>query len=514
MTAKGTAGAVKQTGRITMKTTQRAVGGGRKVAKFGLKNLVKGKKKAKGTDGSLAKADDSDDEEAMTVATSQTALDAMSSSANSGQGSKSASQLERKFPWVEIRKLVEVTGADGSVTGATPTAIGEMTLRSGNRNPPTVLFGGPVLCVASKADETDEGLAYFYTKKKGSTEESAGEYVSSGPAFPCPDTVVWDEEGRLCAVVIQSMVTVYLSEEPEFAMLGSVRLGTSADVDVEVTSARFIHGALYCTTRSCVQAIFLGDLDGGVCHLDLFTLASSEVSRLPPKTIVTDQKSLTPSTIPMPLNYPVVLGYQNGALMISTVSGVQAIPLGSPLLRIGALLGAGNIQKAEKWFDAVPNQDHEALATFLERRGAPDLALQLAGISLETSLDMSMRYGFVERLEEMVAEHGVRGLGCLDMGRGVNSNVFGRVQNGNSIVVCVGAYLLSCGKVDTVRRMAGESLSLGNEGKRDAFMLFSLLSSAEGGASGDSKRLLHRSVQGDHSEWLVGSHLRDHVFSR
>eukprot|EP00934_Nitzschia_sp_Nitz4_P002940 Nitzschia sp. Nitz4//scaffold15_size197535//123755//127659//NITZ4_001590-RA/size197535-augustus-gene-0.214-mRNA-1//1//CDS//3329537751//2930//frame0 len=508
---RGTAGAVKQTGKLTMKTSQMAVGGGAKAAKFGLKAAAFGFGKRRGKDqGETSLARQDSDEEEETVATNITPLDAIGEGLP--QDSRPASEtLERKHPWVELRSLVEVTGVDGKVTGATPTGLGELTLRSGNRNPPVVLFGGPVLCVASKLDASDEGIAYFYTKKKGSEEESSSQYVSSGPAFPCPDKVVWDEDGRLCAIVLHSMVSIYYSEEPEFIMLGTVRLGTAADTDVQVVSARFIHGSLFCTTRSAVHVIFLGSLDGGSCHLDMFTIASSEVHTLPSKTITSEYCSLTPPTIPMPFCYPAVLGFQNGALVISTVAGVQALPLNSPLIRIGILLGSGHAQRAEKWFDAVPTSDHEALALFLERRGFPEMALKLSGLSLETSVDLCMRYEFVERLEELVEIYGLKGIRSIDMSRGVSSDVFGAIQGGASVVVCVGTYLLAHGKVELVRRLATECLRSGPEGKRDAFMLASILMSLD---MNDSKRVMHRAVQGDGDDWVIGNYVRDHMLGR
>lgn len=517
MTGKVTLAATKGTAGLTKKTTMLAmegVGGGAKVAKLGFKAATFGlltKKKGKGQDSSLATADD---EEEDTIATNQTPLEIIGEEFNPViDGEKSA--IERKFPWVELRRLVESTGADGNMSNVTPNGLGELTLRSGNRNPPTVLFGGPVLCVASKSDENDEGLAYFYTKKKGSTEETASEYASSGPAFPCPDLVVWDEDGRLCAVIIQSMVSIYLSEEPEFIMLGTIRVGTASDVDIQVISARFIHGALYCSTRSAVQVIFLGDLDGGVCHVDMFTLATAEVPTLTSKSVgASANSSLTPPKIPMPLNYPTVLGYQNGALIVSTVSGVQAIPLGSPLLRIGALLGAGQVQKAEKWFDAISTSDHEVLANFLERRGVPDLALRLGGISLETIIDVSMRYGFIDRLEEAVETYGLKGLRAIDMSRGVSSNIFGSGPAGTntSIVISVAAYLLSQGRIELVRRLATECLSSGEVGKREAFVIASLLMSVD---INDSKRVMYRAVHDEakDSDWLVGSFVRENILT-
>jgi hypothetical protein len=525
-TTKVTAGAVQGTAKLalggTMKATMMAVGGTKnvlggaakgtkvafggaaKVATFGLMGR---NRKAK----DLAEASSADaGEEQGTAGTKSPGL--ITDWEHAEPKGDAKQDLERKHPWVELRALFGVTGADGSVNTATLSNLGQLNLRSGNRNPPCVLFGGPVLCVGSKSDENDEGLAYFYTRKKKSSEENAADYVSSGPAFPCPDVVAWDDDGRLCAVVIQSRVSIYLSDEPEFIMLGTTRLGSSADVDVKVISVRFIHGALYCTTRSSVQCIFLGDLEGGVCHLDAFTLASSDVPVLPSKSIASEYNSLTPPTIPMPLSYPSVLGYQNGALIISTVAGVQAIPLGSPLLRIGSLIAAGHHQKAELWFDAVAQADHETLATFLERRGVPDMALQLAGISLETTVDLCMRFGFVDRLEEVVDLYGLKGLRAIDMSRGVSANIFGPEEHGTSVVVCVGAYLLAHGKVELVRRLATECLGSGEDGKREAFVLASLLLSVDGS---DSKRVIQRAVEHveDDSGWLVGNFVRDHVLS-
>lgn len=494
--------------------TKMAVGGTKKgahkmkkMASFG---MWKKKSQDKKGEGSLANAEMDDEDEAPSTNTAP--MDTMSEYDLEAEEVAASEQLERKYPWVELRILVAPSaGTDGTVSSTTASNLGQLTLRSGNRNPPTVLFGGPVLCVGSKLDESDEGLAYFYTKKKGQEEESASTYVSSGPAFPCPDIVVWDDDGRLCAVVIHGMVSIYLSDEPNFVMLGTTRVGSASDVNAEVVSCRFIHGVLYCTTRSSVQCIFLGDLDGGVCHLDSFILASSDVPSIPSRTIVTDYHSLTPPTIPMPLNYPEVLGYQSGSLILSTVSGIVALPLGFPLIRIGTLISAGpeHHPKAEKWFGAVPNCDHEVLATFLERRGVPEMALQLPGVSLETTVDTCMRFGYIDKLEETVEMYGLDGLRAIDMSRGVSTNVFGPAECGTSIVVCVGAYLLSYGRVELVRRLATECLAAGQEGKQEAFLLAGLLLSVN---ASDAKRVLQRSVEdADEENWLVGSFVRNHI---
>lgn len=523
--AKGTTKmAVGGTTKVVGSATKMAVGGTKKTvlgaktftkktAKIATFGLIGKKSKAKKAAEASSLANAEADEEEESAPTAQTPLKTLGEDiVLDDKADKLASEeLERKFPWVELRTLEGVAGADGNIKSAITSNLGQLTLRSGKKNPPTVLFGGPVLCVGSKLDEHDEGLAYFYTRKKNSEEERVADYVSSGPAFPCPDLVAWDDDGRLCAVVIQSRVSIYLSDEPDFVMLGTARLGSSADVDVQVISVRFIHGALYCTTRSSIQCIFLGDLEGGVCHLDAFTLASSDVSTLPSTTIVSDYNSLTPPTIPMPLLHSTVLGYQNGSLIISTIAGVQAIPLGSPLFRIGSLIAAGQYQKAECWFDAVPDIDHEALATFLERRGVPEMALQLPGVSLETVVDICMRYDLVDRLEDVVVHTGLKGLRAIDMSRGVSANIFGPEENGTSIIVCVGAYLLSHGKFELVRMMASECLQSPDEdGKREAFILASLLLSVD---KDDSKRVITRAVESGSEDWLVGNFVREHILA-
>jgi hypothetical protein len=399
----------------------------------------------------------------------------------------------RNAPRVELKVLVPVSAnaaeISGSIAAATATILGDVTLRGGNRSQPTALFGGPVLCVASKStDSSDGGTAYFYTRKLGSDETRASAYISSGPTLPFPDFVEWDDDGRVCAVVVQSRVAVYLSEAPTFVLLGNVQLSSPSEPDVTVTGLKFIHGVLYCTTKTTVRCIFLGDLDEGVCHLDSFLLASAEGPGLPQKGFM-----WSPSTMPMTLNHPIVMGYQSGSLLLSTVNGLQAVPLNHPLLRIGSLLGAGQPARAQRWFEMVPESSHEALATFLERRGAPELAIQLSGLSLETMIDICLRYGFTERLEEIIDTYGLDTIRKIDQGRGISFGMLGPEEHGHSLVVCIGAYLLSQGKAELVRRIATECLRSGNAGKQEAFVLASLLLAVD---QADARRLVKRAVSG------------------
>jgi hypothetical protein len=406
----------------------------------------------------------------------------------------------RNTPRVELKVLVPVSAnaaeIGGSVAAATATILGDITLRGGNQSQPTTLYGGPVLCVASKSgkdDTADGGTAYFYTRKPGSDETRASAYISSGPSLPFPEFVEWDDDGRLCAVVVQSRVAIYLSEAPEFVLLGNVHLACPSEPDVTITSLKFIHGVLYCTTKSTVRCIFLGDLESSVCHLDTFLLASAGGPELSQENMTT----WSPSTIPMTLNHPVVLGYQSGSLLLSTVNGLQAVPLSHPLLRIGTLLGAGQPARAEHWFQMIPECNHESLAAFVERRGAPELALQLSGLSLETTIDICLRFGFTERLEEIIDTYGLDTIRKIDQGRGIAYGMMGPEEHGHSLVVCVGAYLLSQGKAELVRRLATECLRSGEEGRQEAFVLASLLLSVD---QVDAKRLVKRAVQASGSK--------------
>ena len=469
-----------------------------------------GRKKDKKSNQGLAGANLVGDDDEPTIATAP--IDIGDGPIDKEAQERAATEaLTKKGPWVELRMLVS-TGSELDQTagsGATVSTLGQLSLRTGNRNPPTILFGGPVLCVGSKFDENDEGFSYFYTKKKGQNDEVASAYISSGPAFPCPDLVTWDDDGRLCAISIKGKVSVYLSEEPNFVLLGTVAIGSSSSSD-RVLSLMFLHGVLYCTTKTSVKCVFLGDLNGDVCHMDTFTLVSSRVPVMPSGSIITDYESLSPPIIPMPLHHPQILGYQSGSLMLSTTTGVVSVPLGFPLLRIGALLSAGPDfhQKAIAWFEAIPNSDHEALAEFLDRRGVPSLALLLAGISLETTIDISMRYGFVERLEEIVEIFGLDGLRAIDCSRGSSS---AETDASTSLVVCVGAYLLGFGRVELVRRLATECLASGDEGKKEAFLLAGLLLSVD---EKDSRRVIQRSVEDideNTSDWVVGPFVRKHV---
>ena len=378
-------------------------------------------------------------------------------------------------PRVELKVLIG-TNADaaeisGSIAAATATILGNISLRGGNRHPPTALFGGPVLCVGSLSKNheggTSDGMAYFYSKRLTAEKEDkrASTYGAVGPPLPYPDMVVWDDDGRLCVIIVGRRVAIYLSDPPNFTLLGTAPLGTLTEPDPTVESAKFVHGVLFFTTRTAVQCVFLGETDPDredadrVCRVDSYVIASTEV---PP--LLSSSFSLAPVPLPMRLNRPSVLAYHGGSLLISSACGLHAVPLCHPLLRIGSLLAAGQSSLAARWFKIIPEAHHEGLASFLDRRDAPELAVRLPGLSLESAVDLCLRHDMTERLEELIEEWGLDGLRQIDGG--------GFAQ---SLSVCVGAHLLRHGKFKLVRQLAEECLSLGEEGREEAFVLANLL---------------------------------------
>ena len=118
----------------------------------------------------------------------------------------------------------------------------------------------------------------------------------------------------------------------------------------------------------------------------------------------------------MALNHTSILGYQSRSFLVSTVCGVRAICLNHPLLRIGILLAANQETKAVAWLDAVPEKDHEAMPVFLEWRGFPELGLGSSGLSLETMVDICIRYKLTDQLEHVIDVHGIDSLCRIDNG--------------------------------------------------------------------------------------------------
>ena len=550
-TKLATSAAVTTTTKTVGVTTKAIMSGAKGVKKtFGIFGK---RKKDEGTGAmsmttSVDEDDDVDDTADMSTAASTktaaaAAMLAMQKQQQSPTGvtpfSASTGQNKRQR-YIELKKLeltnMETTAVvEAGMPLATCASLGNLSLRGGNRKLPTMVFGGPVLCVASisDTDEKKDGYGHFYSRKSvatatttsdvdGGKGASATMYQATGPVLPYPDVVVWDDDGILCAIVVENRIMIYVSNEPNFELLGTVRIGSPTMPMAEITHLKFVHGTLFCCTYNSVHSVMLGDIEStSICRFDTYLLASSDVLNIyenqsHASSIVSP---LVPNPLTLPLILPTILGYQSGSLLVSTLRGVYAIPLTSPLIRIGLLLAGGQTERAAKWFDAIDHVDHEALASFLERRGYPELALQLYGISLETIIDISMRYGYIDRLEDAVETYGVLGLRAIDMGRGVTPNIFGQEEetwnDAPSVVVCVGAYLLAYGRIELARRLATECLRSGEQGQRDALFLGALLLPVD---ESDATRLIQRAVMEDTTgqeqptkEWLMGIYVRDFV---
>lgn len=490
---------------------------GRKKSAFG---GVFGRKKRRGrsSDSGLADADDE-----VSEAPSTTSI--LSTKTAPTVASMPPEVVKGKKRYVELRRLdaleSQATELSPTIAAATSSSLGNLAVRGGNRTLPVSLFGGPVLCVACRAedDTDDEGSAHFYTMKPGDEQERSSSFTTTGPTLPHPNLMMWDDDGRLCAISVDNRVAVYLLDEKEFVLLGSVWIGSPSLAIAPITSLKFLHGVLYACTWDSTHCVFMGSLEGGICHFDSYLLASTSATAF--ADVIADAEEsinvtgtgIRPSPVTLPLVQPVVLGYQGGSVLVSTLRGIFSVPVHHPLLRMGILMASGQLERAAKWIGAFPESEHEDLAQFLERRGHVQLASQcLSNLSLETSFDICMRHGDAARLEELLDTHGARGLRSIDMGRGVAKSVFGRESDAVSFTVCAGAFLLAYGRIDAVRRLASECLRLDEQGKRDALSLGTLLLPIEN----DAVRLLQRAVDQADSmpDWLMGKYVPAYILNR
>jgi len=408
---------------------------------------------------------------------------------------------------IELKVLVGVNADAMKMSGCSIAAATAKTiihsLQLRGRHPPTILFGGPILCVGSRSKDGEtsqsDGMAHFYSKK----EQPNDGYVSIGPSLPYPDIVVWDDDGKICAFIVARQVAIYLSNPPNFTLLGTTyltaQLGSDLESDITVHSAKFLGRVLFISTQLSIQCIFLGDVENEkrICELDSFVLSSivTHVANI-------NQPGIEPNPLPIPLLNSSPLMYFQGGLLVSTTIGLCAIPIANPLIKIGILLATGHHDKAQRWFDAVNRIDHETLTSFVERRGWPEIVMQLPGLSLETTVDLCIRNNFSDNLEHIIELHGLETIRQIDTERNTR----------HSIVVCLGAYFLSIGNSEFVRRLATECMTLNGDGKKDAFELATLLLTID---PSDAKRLIKRALFGRSDDsWLLGDFVKDCFLTR
>jgi len=364
-------------------------------------------------------------------------------------------------PKVEFYKLAEVEvdavelAAGASIAAATTVSLGSLSIRGGDRIIPNSLFGGPSLCVGclSKSDRSNisDDVTYFYSRKSSAIEkndERASAYTTIGTSMPHPDLLTWEESGQLCAVSYGSRVTIYLSKETKFILLGSVRIQVGcADKAQGLVSMKFIHGALYCSTQSSVHVIFLGDIkeEDTICELDSFVIATDAV----PLYGIDNPDISSPSPIITSLVQPHILSYHSGGLLVSTNCGLRLLPLSHPMIRIGTLLAANLIDRARKWIVTTPQSEHDALAQFLIRRGHVDLVLHdLNGLSLETYIDLCMLYDRVDELEHLLDSH-------LELVSEISD--WDRQEDDYSAFYSICMYLLGHDKIDCAKKILSQA---------------------------------------------------------
>lgn len=498
----------------------------------------------------------------------------------------------KKDGTVELRILISSDGileTTTSIAAATALSLGDITLRGGGHA--LALFGGPVLCIVSSSEKTSsindddynrnqyekEGVAYFYSTSRTeslSTNDGmvkASSFMTVGPSLPHPDLVVWSDDAKHCCIALKNRLYIYLSKPPkEFILLGTCLLSGSGG-DSQVQSAKFIHNVLYCTSRTSVQCIFFDTMHtpslsqqeteqdekrsnyfhsyvlassnvpkfySDLCRMNnqrvrkIRTKGSNKSSKNNSTSLINHHHSLTPPNVTLNLGGdPSILSYYQGNLLVSTPSsGILSINLSYPLLRIGVLLSCSHISRAIQWVDSVDSEHHEELAKFIEFRGYPRLAVEhLYGLSLETVVDLCIKHGFSDILEDLIEQYNISNIRKIDHVRSSSG-----LRQTHTTVECVGAFLLSQGKTELVRRMVSECIVSGEEARREAFFLASLLLSVD---PGDAKRLVKRAVGaasavkrnstnsvnnsnsqsgatvGNNSEstWAVGDYVRDYV---
>jgi len=363
----------------------------------------------------------------------------------------------------------------------------------------------------------------FNTNNSSSTKNPivrAHDYFAVGPVLPYVEFVDWSDDGRFCAVCIdQKRIAIYSFTTRRksssndnnrehtnlFCLIGTVMLSPREDIDAKVMSAKFLHGVLYCTSRTCVQIAFLpfmgnelgendqygNDLDTNDNDEkindekdddDVLMISSQMDTHILTSPILTITRnnatsSFTPPSEPNALNHPTILTYSAGSLLVSTANGLRPINLNHPLLRMGILLSSHQESRAVRWIHSFLPRYHEALARFLERRGYAHLVvngcivntsnngnsssnnasdyqggsmIHLQGLSLETIVDMCITWELTESLEQLIDTHGLERIQELDTDDNEGQ------QYGT--LACIGTYLLSKGRLEFVRRLVSECL--------------------------------------------------------
>eukprot|EP00956_Cyclotella_meneghiniana_P023365 scaffold45430_cov76-Cyclotella_meneghiniana.AAC.2 len=95
-----------------------------------------------------------------------------------------------------------------------------------------------------------EGNNAETSRIKSHVELKGTSYTTVGSELPYPSLVVWDEEGKLCAIAIGCRVAIYLSKPPSFTLLSAVNI-----TDGVLISLKFIHGVLYASIFNTILCL-------------------------------------------------------------------------------------------------------------------------------------------------------------------------------------------------------------------------------------------------------------------
>ena len=179
---------------------------------------------------------------------------------------------------------------------------------------------------------------------------------------------------------------------------------------------------------------------------------------------------------------------------MSTDVGLRLLPLSHPLIRIGTLLAANLTEKARKWIFDIPQAHHDFLCHFLIRRGRADLAIRdLNGLSLETFIDLCIKYERTPELENLISGHG---------GQVVKEiSSWGRDEGGYSAISAIGLYMLGKNKIDCVKQLVGHLIDFGtDEVLVDAIKLATLIGALDHSGGGALLQSVIKYVQQKHPD--------------
>ena len=138
------------------------------------------------------------------------------------------------------------------------------------------------------------------------------------------------------------------------------------------------------------------------------------------------------------------------------------------------------------------------------------MAVELSGLSLESAIELSIRYSFTDHLINIIEVQGLRRVCSID---GIESMGHDNLNQSTLLSVCV--FLLGEEKDDLVVHMANECLKFGERGRREAFALGILLIDFK---PNEARHLITRAIS-EHStssdplseSWYIAKYVKDKI---